>query len=64
MKPDIDYEEDPLRENPGLGNYFFDRFISILESRNLRYKIISGTYDERIKKAGKHIQQLLDNTPA
>ncbi|MCA6078285.1 AAA family ATPase [Fulvivirga sedimenti] len=64
MKPDIAYEEDPLRENPELGNYFFNCFISILDSRKLKYEVISGSYGERIKKAGKYIQQLLDNTPA
>ncbi len=64
MKPDIAYEEDPLRENPALGMYFFDRFIENLESYGFAYEVISGSFAERIKKAGKHIQQLLDNAPA
>jgi NadR type nicotinamide-nucleotide adenylyltransferase len=64
MKPDIPYEQDPLRENPEKGEYFFNLFRDQLERYNLSYAIISGDLTERQKKAGVHIQQLLNSTPA
>ena len=64
MKPDIPYQEDPLRENPEKGDYFFNLFRGQLEQYGLSYVIISGDSAERQKKAGAHIKQLLNGTPA
>jgi NadR type nicotinamide-nucleotide adenylyltransferase len=64
MRPDIPYEEDPLRENPERGDFFFGIFRKELESNGLPYEIIQGTEQERTKKAGVLISQLLNSTPA
>ncbi len=64
MRPDIPYEADPLRENPEKGKFFFDLFRSELEANKLNYGIITGTPEERTKKAGTLITKLLNSTPA
>lgn len=45
--PDIPYEPDPLRENPGRGAYFFQRYQQELEKRGLPFSIISGVGEAR-----------------
>jgi NadR type nicotinamide-nucleotide adenylyltransferase len=49
--PDIPYEEDPLRESPELGEYFFKKYKSLLNRYQFPYAIIDGDYDSRMKKA-------------
>lgn len=46
--PDIPYESDPLRENPGRGAYFFQRYQQELEKRGLPFSIISGVGEARL----------------
>lgn len=54
--PDIPYENDPLRENPELGEYFFEKYKSLLEELDLTYFVISGNEDLRFKTAVKTIK--------
>jgi len=55
--PDLPWEADPLRENPGKGVYFFDWYKNILEQHDLPYSIISGSGDDRLQCAIKAIVQ-------
>ncbi len=56
--PDVPYEPDPLRENPGKGQYFFQLFKSELESHGFDYRIINGRPDQRLIKAKKAIDNI------
>lgn len=58
--PDIPYEEDPLREHPHLGLYFFEKFESLLQSLKLTYCVISGKYQQRLRKAIEAINTLAE----
>lgn len=49
--PDIPYENDPLRENPELGEYFFEKYKALLERMELAYSVVSGIEDWRLKSA-------------
>ncbi len=51
MKPDIEWEEDPMRENPDDRNRLFELYIKNLEEFNKPYTIIDGGLEERLKKA-------------
>jgi NadR type nicotinamide-nucleotide adenylyltransferase len=57
--PDIPYEADPLRENPGRGMYFFNRFQKELEKRGLTFVVISGDGETRLRLVEKTIQELI-----
>ncbi|MFN9596839.1 MAG: AAA family ATPase [Bacteroidota bacterium] len=59
--PDIPYEADPLRENPGRGMYFFDRYQKELEKRGLPFIVISGDGETRLRLVEKTIQELIFN---
>lgn len=48
---DITWEEDPQRENPERGAYFFSLFKQELEDKNSDYGIISGKGEQRLLKA-------------
>ncbi|GIV33844.1 MAG: hypothetical protein KatS3mg031_1379 [Chitinophagales bacterium] len=53
--PDIPYEEDPLRENPELGTYFFAQYETLLKTLSFPYIIICGTHrlQQAVKAVGK-----------
>ena len=55
--PDIPYENDPLRENPEMGEYFFGKYLQLLTNLNLNYSVISGT--NRIGQAIEIIQDFI-----
>jgi nicotinamide riboside kinase len=55
--PDLPWEADPLRENPGKGLYFFEWYKNILEEHKLPYSIVSGIGDDRLQCAVKAINQ-------
>ncbi len=55
--PDIPYEDDPLRENPERGEYFFKQYEQLLLELKFPYKIISG--NERVKQAVRELEKLL-----
>lgn len=54
--PDIPYEHDPLRENPELGKYFFEKYEKLLLQLNLPFAIISGS--QRVESAARAIDAL------
>ena len=57
--PDIPYESDPLRENPGRGSYFFERYRQELEKRGLPYSVIIGDGNARLELVEKTVAKLI-----
>ncbi len=49
--PDLDWEEDPLRENPTDRNVLFNLYENDLVSRSCKYSIISGKGGVRLERA-------------
>ena len=47
-KPDITWEEDPLRENPNKRDFLFDKFKEKLSSRKKKYYEVYGRLDNRL----------------
>ena len=47
-KPDIPWEEDPLRENPNKRDFLFDKFKEKLSSRKKKYYEVYGRLDNRL----------------
>ena len=56
--PDIPYEDDPLRENPERGEYFFRQYEQLLLALKFPYKIISG--EKRVELAIREIKKLFE----
>jgi nicotinamide riboside kinase len=48
-RPDIDWEEDPLRENPEDREELFERYLSELKKQQIPFTIVEGTLENRIK---------------
>lgn len=57
--PDIPWVADPLRENPGKGHYFFERYKQELELFNLNYAVVSGLDAQRFTAAVKAVEEYL-----
>jgi len=51
MKPDIDFEPDPLRENEFDRDRLFQLYLAILNDYKKSFTVIDGIYEERLKKA-------------
>src|SRR5688572_5228151 len=49
--PDLDWEVDPLRENPGKGIFFFDWYRNILDTHQRSYTVVKGSHAERFETA-------------
>jgi len=49
--PDLPWVYDPLRENPGKGDYFFSVYKNILEQNNLNFSVIKGSGQQRTDSA-------------
>lgn len=49
--PDLPWEPDPLRENPGRGAFFFDWYRQLLDEYGYNYGIVSGTGEVRLQNA-------------
>lgn len=49
--PDLPWEYDPLRENPGLGEFFFEWYQKELDKRQFNYVVIKGNESERFSSA-------------
>jgi nicotinamide riboside kinase len=47
MAPDLPWVYDPLRENPGKGEFYFNWYLDILKENNLPYGIVRGSGRER-----------------
>jgi len=56
-KPDIPWEEDPLRENPKDRERLFFIYENQLKELNLPYSILFGNIDQRQKR----MEEVLDN---
>ena len=50
LKNDLSWQEDPLRDFKGLGNYFFDLWIKELKAINANYKEVGGQ-ENRLENA-------------
>lgn len=57
--PDIPYEADPLRENPGRGAYFFERFMQELKKRGLPFSVINGEGATRLNLVEKTVSAFI-----
>ena len=60
--PDINWESDPLRENPTDRLYIFDLYQKELKSARFNYKIVEGRGEVRLKNAINFVNQLLSNS--
>ncbi len=49
--PDLPWEFDPLRENPGKGLYFYEWYKKILSENQLQFETVSGTGASRLQCA-------------
>lgn len=58
-KPDIPWEDDPLRENPNERDLLFNWHLDELNHYHKNYEIIEGHDEARIKLAVKHIEKYL-----
>lgn len=48
-KPDIPWEEDPLRENPNNREELFELYLNELKLSNRRFTILEGSIENRLK---------------
>ena len=58
-KPDIPWEEDPLRENPLDRDRLFLEYQQLLNAMELPYRVISGSIENRKKQIKESLQQNL-----
>ena len=58
-KPDIPWEEDPLRENPLDRDRLFVEYVQTLNAMELPYRVISGSIENRKKQIKESLQQNL-----
>lgn len=49
-KPDIPYEDDPLRENPDNRDELFEIYLNLLIQKKLPYSILEGSISKRTKQ--------------
>jgi NadR type nicotinamide-nucleotide adenylyltransferase len=52
-QPDIEWEEDPLREHPEQREELFELYVAELKVRNLSFTVIGGSLEERLVKCLK-----------
>jgi NadR type nicotinamide-nucleotide adenylyltransferase len=52
-QPDLEWEEDPLREHPEQREELFELYLAELKERNLPFTIIGGSHEERLVKCLK-----------
>lgn len=57
-QPDIEWEEDPLREHPEKRDELYELYLKELTERNLPFTIIGGSHEERIASCLKLIDNL------
>jgi NadR type nicotinamide-nucleotide adenylyltransferase len=56
---DLEWQEDPQRENPNDREYLLNLYRESLEKRNFKYYMISGQGEERINNAVQIIEKRL-----
>ncbi len=59
-KPDIPWEDDPLRENPDNRDALFELYCTELKSTKRPFIILSGSLENRINQAIKEIDRILE----
>jgi NadR type nicotinamide-nucleotide adenylyltransferase len=57
-KPDIPWEEDPLREHPEKRNELFEIYHTQLKEMNVTFVVLEGDMDQRLGKALSVIESL------
>ncbi|MDR2834846.1 MAG: ATP-binding protein [Bacteroidales bacterium] len=55
--PDLPWIDDPLRENPKLRMYFFEKYRQEIKSFNMNYEIIKGFGEERFYNAFNAVEK-------
>lgn len=59
-KPDIPWEEDPLRETPNQRSEIFDSFINLLNTFDKKYAIVEGQLEkDRLNCAIQHLNKII-----
>ena len=58
-RPDIPWEQDPLRENPLDRDRLFERYEELLRLLRKPYVIIAGDRDKRLKTATDAIRNMM-----
>lgn len=59
-RPDVEWEEDTLRESPDERALLFQKYKAAADSFNLKYAIVEGRGKERLKNAASCIEAFLD----
>jgi NadR type nicotinamide-nucleotide adenylyltransferase len=57
--PDIEWQSDPVRENPNRRDYFFDWYKKELNLIQATYEIIKGANEERLNNCIQAVDSLL-----
>lgn len=57
-KNDFPWQADPLRENPLLGEYFFDIYQNELTKYNKKYIVLQGSIEQRFNEIKKQLKNL------
>ena len=60
-KPDLPWEQDPVRENSKRRDYFFNLYLDEIEKRKFNYEIISGSEEDRFSNAVHAVEKFLKN---
>ena len=56
--PDLPWEPDPLRQNPGDRDKLFELYEKELKQSGMNYRIVSGQGNERLEKAVTFVQEI------
>ncbi|MBP6335063.1 MAG: ATP-binding protein [Bacteroidia bacterium] len=56
--PDLEFEADPVRENPHRLGFFFDWYESELIKRKLNYRVVKGSSTARFENALQFVEEL------
>ena len=59
MKPDLEWQDDPVRYFPGIRDEFFTDCVDILTRYHRKFVIVSGTGEARLHGAINHIDEFL-----
>lgn len=61
MNIDLPWEEDPLRDFPELREYFFNKYVELLETKKAYYEVVSGIGEDRFINAKKTVDKFLSS---
>ena len=58
LRPDVPWEEDPVRENPGPARErLFERYLQELRTKELPFRIVEGEWQVRFERAVKAVEE-------